>query len=182
VKHFTSLIARYVAHDDPLAAAANLVALAIGLNQPLYPLTLYLATGGDVTWAFIDFVSGPCFLAIPAIMRRHSLGGRVAMVVLASLDTFISVKVFGQASGAEFYLLPCLLLAALLFRKHEVRWSYGLTALIFVALVGMNGRYGVDFLQWSASNYETLVRINAVSVAMLTTFIGVCVGRARGDG
>jgi hypothetical protein len=73
VKHFTSLIARYVAHDDPLAAAANLVALAIGLNQPLYPLTLYLATGGDVTWAFIDFVSGPCFLAIPAIMRRHSL-------------------------------------------------------------------------------------------------------------
>lgn len=45
-------LARYLAHPDPLAVAANAVALLVGSNQPLYPLTLYWLTGADVTGTF----------------------------------------------------------------------------------------------------------------------------------
>jgi len=182
VKRLTTLFARYAAHPDPLAAAGNLVALVIGLNQPFYPLTLYWATGADVTWTFIVFLSAPCFLAVPAVMRRNALVGRVMLVVVGSVDTLISAGVYGQASGGELYLGPCLLLAALLFRKREQLLSFGLIAAIFAGALGAHGHYGAGLLAWSDANNDILLSVNAVSVAMLTALIGVSLGRARGDG
>jgi len=182
VKRLTTLFAGYAAHPDPLAAAGNLVALVVGLNQPLYPLTLYWATGADVTWTFIVFLSAPCFLAIPAVMRRNALAGRVMLVVVGSIDTFISVGVYGPVGGGELYLGPCLLLAALLFRKREQLLSFGLIVAIFAGMIGMHDHYGAGLLAWSAADYDILLRVNAVSVAMLTALIGVSLGRARGDG
>ncbi len=176
------LFARYVAHPDPLAAAGNLVALLVGSNQPLYPLALHWATGADVTGLFICFLSAPCFLAVPFVARRSSLAGRVMLVLVGSVDTFVSVKVYGQAGGSELYLGPCLMLAAMLFRKSE-RWlSYGLIGLIVVGLVGLHDHYGVSFLAWSAPDYATMMNFNIFSVAMLTALIGLSVGRARGNG
>jgi hypothetical protein len=176
------LFARYVAHPDPLAAAGNLVALLVGSNQPLYPLTLYWATGADVTGLFLVFLSAPCFLAIPFVTRRSSLAARVMLVVVGSVDTFISVKIYGAAGGNELYLGPCLLLAALLFRKSEQWVSYALMSLIVIGLVSLHDRYGPSFLAWSAPDYATMMNLNIFYVAMLTAFIGLSVGRARGDG
>lgn len=182
MKRLSTLITGYAAHPDPLAAAGNLVALVVGLNQPFYPLTLYWATGADVTWTFIVFLSAPCFLAVPAVMRRNALAGRAMLVVVGSVDTFISAGVYGQAAGGELYLGPCILLAALLFRRREQLLSFGLIAAIFAGLLGAHGHYGTGLLAWSAADYDILLRVNAVSVAMLTALIGVSLGRARGDG
>ena len=176
------LVARYVAHTDPLAAAGNLVALLVGSNQPLYPLMLYWATGADVTGLFLVFLSAPCFLVVPIVMRRSALAGRVMLVVVGSVDTFISAKVYGQASGAELYLGPCILLAAMLFRKREQWLSFGLIALILVGILVTHDRYGASFLAWSDKDYATLLYLNIVYVAILTAFIGLGLGRARGDG
>ena len=176
------LVARYVAHTDPLAAAGNLVALLVGSNQPLYPLMLYWATGADVTGLFLVFLSAPCFLVVPIVMRRSALAGRVMLVVVGSVDTFISAKVYGQASGAELYLGPCILLAAMLFRKREQWLSFGLIAPIFVGILVTHDRYGASFLAWSDKDYATLLHLNIAYVAILTAFIGLGLGRARGDG
>jgi hypothetical protein len=176
------LVARYVAHPDPLAAAGNLVALLVGSNQPLYPLALHWATGADVTGLFIVFVSAPCFLAIPFVARRNSPLARVMLVVVGSLDTFVSVKIYGQAGGNELYLGPCLILAPLLFRKREQLLSFGLMVLICGGLFALHGRYGASVLAWSDKDYATMMGFNIFYVAILTAFIGFSVGRARGDG
>ena len=182
MKRLSSLLAGYVANPDPLAAAGNLVAVLVGSNQPLYPLALYWATGADVTGLFLVFLSAPCFLAVPFVARRSSLAARVMLVVVGSIDTFVSVKVYGQAAGNELYLGPCLLLAAMLFRKREQRLSYGLMALIVAGLLVLHDRYGASFLAWSARDYATMMNFNIFYVAVLTAFIGFSVGRARGDG
>jgi hypothetical protein len=178
MKRLSMLIAGYAAHPDPLAAAGNVVALLVGSNQPLYPLTLYWVTGADVTGMFIVFLSAPCFLAVPIVMRRSVLAGKVMLVVVGSVDTFISAKVYGQASGAELYLGPCILLAAMLFRKREQWLSFGLIALIFARILGTHDHYGPAYLAWSDKDYATLLHLNIVYVAILTAFIGVSFGRA----
>ncbi len=182
MKHFWTLLARYRAHDDPLAAAGNLVALVIGFDQPFYPLTLYWATGADVTWSLIDFLSAPCFLAVPFVMRRSSLAGRVMLVVVGTLDTLASAKVFGTASGAELYFGPCLMLAAMLFRKREQLVSFVLIGLTLGCVVFLHGYYGDAWLSLSGTQDAIVLRVNTISVAMLTVFIAVVLGRARGDG
>jgi hypothetical protein len=175
------LVSRYVAHPDPLATAGNLVALLVGSNQPLYPLVLYWATGADVTGLLIVFLSAPCFLAIPFVARCSSLAARVMLVAVGSIDTFASVKVYGQAGGNELYLGPCLMLAAMLFRKREQLLSFGLIALICVGLVALHDRYGASVLAWSDTDYARMMNFNIFYVAILTAFIGLSVGRARGD-
>jgi cellulose synthase/poly-beta-1,6-N-acetylglucosamine synthase-like glycosyltransferase len=176
------VLARYLAHPDPLATAGNLVALVVGSNQPLYPLTLYWATGADVSGTFICFLSAPVFLAVPFVARRSSLGGRVMLVVLGAVDTFISIKSYGAAGGTELYLGPCILLSTMLFRWRE-RWlAFGLTAAILAGLFILHGRYGASYLAWSDRDYATMVDLNIVYVAILAAFIGLSVGRARGDG
>ena len=182
MKRLSAFFARYIANADPLAHAGNLVAVLIGTNQPLYPLALYWATGADVTGAFICFLSAPCFLAVPFIARRSSLAGRLALVLVGTFDTLISVKVYGQAGGNELYLGPCLMLAVMLFRKSEWRVSFGCVALIWAALFGLHDRYGASVLGWSAGDYATMMSFNVFYVAMLTVFIALGVGRARGEG
>ncbi len=114
-------------------------------------------------------------------MRRSSLAGRVALVVVSTVDSFISVKIYGQASGGELYLRPASCSPHFLFRHGEQGLSFGLMAAIFAGILGAHDHYGAAYLAWSAEDYATLVRINAVSVAMLTAFIAISLGRARGD-
>lgn len=182
MKQVAAALARYLAHPDPLAVAGNLVALMVGSNQPLYPLTLYWLTGADVTGTFLCFLSAPIFLAVPFVARRSSLGGRVMLVVVGAVDTFISIKIYGAAGGNELYLGPCILLSTMLFRWRE-RWlAFGLTAAILAGLFILHGSYGASYLAWSAKDYAIMMELNIVYVAILTAFTGLSVGRARGDG
>ena len=139
-------------------------------------------TGADVTGLYIVFLSAPCFLVIPFVARRNSLAGRVMLVVIGAVDTFISVKVYGPAAGNELYLVPCVLLATMLFRRREQWISFGLTALIFAGFFAAHDRYGASYLAWSTQDYAMMMQLNIVYVAILTAFISFSLSRARGDG
>ncbi len=171
-------ISHYAAHDDPLVAAGNKIALVVASNQPFYPLTVLWVVSDTIWPAFFTFLSTPFFLAVPAIARRSPLAGRALLPVAGIGNTILCAKLFGEASGVELFLLPCIMIAAVLLRKGErvlVLLIVGLTMLIYVSL---QGRYGAPFHLYAAQEYDRFLRMNAISVAMLTAFVGLMVSNA----
>ena len=69
-------ITAYVAHEDSRTASANLIALVVASNQPLYILYLYALIGGGEKLApsFLTLLSTPFFLAVPFVSRLSSGG------------------------------------------------------------------------------------------------------------
>lgn len=164
----------YAAHDDAATAMANLVALVVVSNQPFYPL--YILWGvSQVIWpALFTFLSTPFFAAVPALSRRSPLAGRVLLCLAGIGNTALSAKVFGTASGVEMFLIPCALLAVVLFRPKERAVSVALLALA-VGVYLLRGSYGAPAHAYSAEEYAALVKLNALSVATLTLFVGLLV-------
>lgn len=172
---FTQLwdaIRRYIHHDDPRAARANLVALVVASNQPFYPIYLYFLVGPAIAPSFWTFLSTPFFLAVPALSRRNSLAGRALLPIAGIANTALSAKAFGTASGVELFLIPCALLAALLFRKSERLVALALVGAAFLVFQGLHDRYGAPFHLYDAAEYASFLRLNALSVGTLTVFIG----------
>ncbi len=137
-----SAMRAYIAHPDPLVSAANLIAIIVAANQPFYPLYLYFAVGPEIDVSFLTFLSTPFFVAVPAMGRRHSLLGRALLPVTGIANTILSAKAFGEASGVEMFLVPCITIAALLFRRFERRMMLGLVGLGFAPYLCLHGRYG----------------------------------------
>jgi hypothetical protein len=105
--------------------------------------------------------------------------GRVLLVVVGTVNSFISTKVTGQATGAELYLVPCFLTAALAFRSSERRVSWALFALIAAALLLLHGQLGEPIQPWAPDDDAVLLRVNAVSAVLLTAFVGLALVRAQ---
>ena len=179
MKRLLAAFRRYLESDDPLVAASNAIAFLVACNLPLYPLTLWLATGANTVPTFLTALNTPVFLAVPLVSRRSALMGRVLLVVVGTVNSFISTKVTGQASGAEVYLVPCFLTAAFVFRRSERRVSWALLVLISAALFWLHGRLGEAIQPWATDDYAVLIRVNAVSAALLTAFVGLALVRAR---
>jgi hypothetical protein len=168
-----SAVRRYAAGPDPRSGIAAKVALVVAFNQPFYPLYLH-AIAGTAAWpAWLTLFTTPFFAAVPAVARRHSLIGRALVTLAGIANTVLSVKLFGARSGVELFLLPCLLLAALLFRSTERRVSYPLMALPFLCYLVLDARLGDALMQVSDSDYASLLAVNAVSVAGLVALIGL---------
>jgi hypothetical protein len=119
---------RYAGHDDPRTAVANLVALMVASNQPFYPLYLYWAVSPTVWPAFATFLSTPFFLAVPALSRRNPLLGRTSLLAAGLGNTLICRFMFGASSGVDAFLMPCIMLSILLFRRCERAISFALAA------------------------------------------------------
>ena len=163
---------RYIAHDDPYVAAANFIAVVIGWNQPFYPLYLW-AIVGDLAWtAAPDALSAIAFLAVPAITRRWSLPGRAILPVLGIANTVFCMILIGERSGVGLFLLPCAMLAAILFRWSERYLMLGLTALPLIVWWATRGRTGNGLMAASDAQLESLFTMNAVSVGCLMMFLG----------
>jgi len=162
----------YTAHDDPPTAMANLVALVVAWNQPFYPLYILWGVSPVIWPAYFTFLSTPFFAAVPAVSRRTAIGGRVLLCLAGLGNTALSAKVFGVASGVEIFLIPCALLAVVLFRPKERAISYALVALA-VGIYLLRGHYGEPVHLYSADEYAALFKLNALSVATLTVFIGL---------
>jgi hypothetical protein len=169
----------YLASDDPLVAASNTIAFLLACNLPLYPLTLWLVTGEYATATFLTALNAPVFLAVPAVSRRHPLAGRVLLIVTGTINSFVSTKVTGQMSGVELFLIPCVVVAVLVFRKGEYAWAWGLIAAIVAAFAALHDRLGEPVQTWAPDIYAGLQRANAVSVVLLTGFIAIALVRAR---
>jgi hypothetical protein len=164
----------YVASDDPRVAAANLVAMVLAWNTPFYPLYLRGAAGAAI-WpgGWLTLCVFPLFLAIPSATRRWPAGGRVLLVVIGIGNTLFCTWLLGEASGTEIFLLPCITLAALVFRRDERFVLFGSMGLPIVAWLALDGRYPVSPFVCSGQACARIFWMNAFSVAVLLAFLGV---------
>jgi hypothetical protein len=169
-----ALVRRYVAADDPRVAAANLVALVLAWNTPFYPLYLFGAAGAAMSkGAWLTLCVFPLFLAVPAITRWNDTWGRVLLVSAGTGNTLFCTWLLGEASGTSLFLLPCITLAALSFRRSEGRLLFPLLALPMVTGLALSGRYPFSPFACADAACSEIVWLNAVSVAILLAFLGV---------
>jgi len=162
-----------VANPDPLANAAGTIAMVVAVNQPFYPLYLHAIVGSAAWPAWLTLLSTPFFAAIPAVMRRHSLTGRAMLPVVGVLNTMLCAKLFGLASAVELFFLPCILLAAMLFRPDERAIMVPILLTPVLAYLALDSNLGPPLQVFSPEEYRSIVAVHAVSVAGLTALIGL---------
>lgn len=173
----------YAAHEDPLTAASNTIALLIASNQPFYPLYVWYLIGGDAAVASLwTWLSTPFFLAVPFLARRNSLAGRALMVIAGAGNTFMCAKIFGAASAVELFLAPCAMLAALSFRKREYAATLTLLGGGFALFALLQGRYGAPLMDLTEAQIRSFVALHVYSVAALVAFIGWTFAGATEEG
>lgn len=165
-------IRAYAHHDDPLVAAANLIALVVVSNQPFYPLYVWWVVGPEIAPTYWTFLSTPFFLAVPAVSRFNPLAGRALLPLTGIANAALSAWAFGVASGVELFLIPCVLIGFALFRPRERPVRLVLAALAF-AVYALRDRYGAPFHVYTAEEYAGFLSLNAISVATLTAFVGL---------
>jgi hypothetical protein len=175
----TGLLGRlrsYAAHPDPRAESCNWIALAVASNQPIYPLYLLWAVGGDWWVSVWTFLSTPFFLAVPAVARRHAAAGRALLPLAGIGNGVVSAKAFGVGSGVELFLIACALIGLLAFRGRERRWTIGIWAMAAAAAL-LHDHYGMPFGRFDAAQYADFFRLNAYSVAALCGLVLLSLGR-----
>jgi hypothetical protein len=166
-------VRQYADNRDPLAKVAATVALIVASNQPFYPLYLH-AIVGKLAWpAWFTLLTTPLFLAVPAVARRHPLAGRAMLPIVGTINTVFCVKLIGLATAVELFLLPCILLAAILFRTSERKTMVPVLLVPFAAYFLLDSRLGTPLQIFDADSYASIIALHAVSVASLTAVIGL---------
>ena len=174
MKSPVSFFRRYAASDDARVAAANLVGLVLAWNTPFYPLYLLGASGGTMRdGAWLTLCSFPVFLAVPAVTRWNGTWGRVLLVVAGTGNTVFCTWILGEASGTALFFLPCITLAALVFRRGERVALFACLALPMLAGVALHGRYHESPFACAGTACGAIVWLNGVSVALLLAFLGL---------
>ena len=80
VKALVSHQSGYAAHDDPTAAAINIIALMLAWNGPLYPVYVIVLTGrAGLPWCLLTMLISPFFYAIPWLSGISSRAARLAL-------------------------------------------------------------------------------------------------------
>ena len=164
---------RFAMHPDPLAEAANLVALALGTHLPFWPLYVWWAAGSQA-WptALLTAAFAPVFLAIPPLSRRSGLLGRIATPAAGIGNTVFVVWVLGMASGTVLFLAPCAALAALLFRRSE-RWLMLVLSLLPLAVwYVLRDHAPAPLHRYDAAAAGRLFVLNAISIGLLFALFG----------
>lgn len=156
-----------------MVASCNLVALVVASNQPFYPLYVYWTVSEQVSPIFYTFLSTPFFLAVPAVSRRWPIWGRALLPLAGMFNTALTAKVIGQQSGVEIFLIPCALIAAAFFRSSERIFALVLIGLALLIYLGLGGAYGTPVHTYTSAEYQSFIRLNAMSAGTLTVFIGL---------
>lgn len=187
----TGWLRRYAAHPDPATAATNLVALVVAGNGPFYPLYALPLIGWDHSGAWLTMLASPFFASVPALSRRHCCAGRAALPAIGIVNTVWCSALLGSASAVGLFLLPCIVLATLLFRDKE-RWL--MLLLIGAALgaeVWLTEFPFVGLMHLSDAQNAAMARLDAISVTTLSGFValqlatvlrGANLSRASGKG
>jgi len=165
---------RYLADDDRLVAAGNLLAVTLATSQPTYPLYVWLTAGEGALRASVVLLAVPFFLLVPLLARRRPMGARVLLVGVSIANTLVCARVLGSEAGVEALFMSCGALAAALFRASE-RWvMLVLVGAAIAAWLLAEGHPGGFF---SAEAYAGLRRMNAVSAIAVCGLIGWMVPR-----
>lgn len=172
VKGLIGRVQSYTDNGDPVVKAAGTIAVIVASNQPFYPLYLY-AVVGPASWpAWFTLLTTPFFLAVPALARRHSLAGRALLPVVGVVNTILCVKLLGANTAVELFLLPCVLLGAILFRSSERAAMLAVLALPFAAYFVLDGMVGPPLQAFDDASYASIIALHATSVASLTAVTG----------
>jgi hypothetical protein len=164
----------YAAHQEPLAAAGNKVALVLAGNTPFYPLYVVWLAGSDgMPWLLLTQLVFPFFLAVPAIARRNPLLGRLTLSLAGTANTVFGTWLLGEKAGVELFLVPCITLASLLFGAGERGLMLLLAALPLGAYYFLHGHYGAPPHLYPEESYAVLLSMNAISVGTLSIFLGI---------
>lgn len=168
----------YSADDDPLTAASNRLALILASNQPFYPLYVRWVTGEASPLLALTFLSTPFFLASPWIAKRFPGVGRLWFPAVGAINTFFCGFVFGEASGVEWFLLPCIVIAFLSCRATE-RPALMAYCLILVGIfVIVHSLYGEPLFK-AESAQSALRSLNAYSAVALSVIAVWVMGPPR---
>jgi hypothetical protein len=165
-------LSAYKDNPDPLAVLANTVALVIAGNQPFYPLYLHAIVGTSAWPAWVTLITMPLFALVPAVSRRHALAGRAMLPVIGTANGVLAVKLIGADTAVEMFLLPCVLLATLLFRPTERLVMAVIVAVPFVAYFVLDHAVGSPLAVFSNAEYRSIISMHAFSVASLFALIG----------
>jgi hypothetical protein len=180
---FLHRLRAYAAHPDPLTAAVNTIALAVGFNLPLYPLfVIYAGGSGGMPSTLLAGCGAPFFLYLPAITRRHPRLGRAFLPVIGTLNTLYCSWILGELSATQMFFLPVAMATALSFHRREAWLMLPLLGLPLVAFLGFQGRYPAPPYDFDAASLTSLMRMNAFSVTCLTGFIGLVFANLRDPG
>ncbi|MGQ2905506.1 MAG: hypothetical protein ACT6RL_06285 [Neoaquamicrobium sediminum] len=162
------LVRSYAAHPDPLVASANFIALLVASNQPFYPLYVYWLATTNIEPVWYTFLSTPFFLAVPALSRWNTVAGRALLPLAGIGNTILCAQLFGVQSAVEIFLIPCAVLAILLFRPAERTIGFAIAGIAFMAFLLLGSRYGTPLVAYDVEEYAALVRLNASSAGLLT--------------
>jgi len=167
--------------DDPFLGATNVVAAMLAWNQPFYPLYLWLIIG-DPAWATLPaIVMTFAFATVPMLGRRASLAARIALPLLGIANTAIYMLLLGEASGVGLFLLPCAMLAAMLFRWSERFVMVAVAPIPLIVWLALRGRVTTGAIEMTPEQTGSVFTMNAVSVGVLMVFLGwVLAGIFRG--
>jgi hypothetical protein len=169
-------------HDDPLTAACNKIALLLTANTPFYPVYLWFILGRTGwPWLLLTGLSLPFFAATIYAARRNGLAGRIWLCFFASLNSAWVAWLLGPPAGVALFFLPCLILAVLAFRAAEPVPRALLTALPFALYAVLLGAPPGP-ADYTAAAYASLLKLNAVSVALLCVVLPYLLGDARSKG
>ncbi len=165
-------IRAYMAHDDPATATANVVAMIVGWNTPFYPAYVVGFAGWDsLRVALLTVLAAPLFLAVPAIARTRPSAGRFALPLIGTANTLWCTKVLGPSCGLELFLLPCVVLAALLYRRAEKPWLIFAASLAVAANFVPASVFGAPLLALPAEAAHSLAALNEASALTLVLVI-----------
>jgi hypothetical protein len=164
----------YAAHPDRATSLTNGLALMLGCNGPIYPLYVVALVGWHAgALAFLCMFASPFFLAIPAVARRNATAGRLALIGVGTLNTVWCIKLFGPASGVGLFLLPCVMLAALIYRREERYLMFAAALVPFAAGLVPARLFGAAIIKLSPGLLERLTVLNHYSVSCLFVLLAV---------
>jgi len=173
---------RLAAHADKLTEASNTIALVLASNTPFYPLYLYFILGrAGLPWLLFAGASFPFFCLTLWIARRNGVYGRVWLSLAATLNSVYVTWLLGEASATALFLIPCISLAVLSFRRTE-RWPMAIcAALPFILFYFLQGHFPPAPATYSTANYHSLLILNEVSVASISAVLAYVFGKAHAD-
>ncbi len=79
----------------------------------------------------------------------------------------------GAETGPELFLFACGLLAIVGFSAREATISRSLVIVVYLALLGLHGRYGPPLEEWPAQQAASLFMLNMYGAASLAAYIGL---------
>lgn len=92
--------------------------------------------------------------------------------LIGTANGILAVKLIGTNTGVELFLLPCVLLAAILFRPGERFAMLAVLSFPFAAYLLLDQAVGTPLATYSASKYRSIISMHAFSGASLLALIG----------